>query len=135
MVIPAIAALIAANYEGKDRAFAYGIVGGIAAAAIAVGPIIGGWVTTNYTWRLVFVGEVVIVAVILLFRGRLKPSPRPEHIPRIDVVGGALSAAGLALIVFGILRSSTYGWIRPQGRRRDQRRGDHAVRRSPSSRS
>ena len=114
MVIPAIAALIAANYEGKDRAFAYGIVGGIAAAAIAVGPIIGGWVTTNYTWRLVFVGEVVIVAVILLFRGRLKPSPRPEHIPRIDVVGGALSAIGLALIVFGILGSSTYGFIRPK---------------------
>ena len=52
LVIPAIAALIAANYEGKDRALAYGIVGGIAAAAIAAGPLIGGWVTTYYTWRL-----------------------------------------------------------------------------------
>src|SRR6476619_8578335 len=63
LVIPAIAALIAANYEGKDRALAYGLIGGVAAAAVAVGPIIGGWVTTNFTWRYVFVGEVVIVAV------------------------------------------------------------------------
>ena len=70
MVVPAIAALIAANYEGKERALAYGLIGGVAAAAVAVGPIIGGWVTTNLTWRYVFVGEVVIVAVILLFRKR-----------------------------------------------------------------
>src|SRR4249919_1497160 len=87
LVIPAIAALIAANYEGKDRALAYGIVGGIAAAAIAAGPLIGGWVTTYYTWRLVFVGEVVIVAVILLFRRRMQSSPRVEHPPRLDLVG------------------------------------------------
>ena len=47
LVIPAIAALIAANYEGKDRALAYGIIGGVAGAAIAAGPLIGGWVTTD----------------------------------------------------------------------------------------
>ena len=47
LVIPAIAALIAANYEGKNRALAYGIIGGVAGAAIAAGPLIGGWVTTT----------------------------------------------------------------------------------------
>ena len=47
LVIPAIAALIAANYEGKERAFAYGMIGGVAGAAIATGPLIGGWVTTD----------------------------------------------------------------------------------------
>ena len=114
LVIPAIAALIAANYEGADRALAYGIVGGIAAAAIAAGPLIGGWVTTYYTWRLVFVGEVVIVAVILLFRRRMQSSPRLEHPPRLDVVGAGLSALGLALIVFAILASSTLGLILPR---------------------
>src|SRR4051794_17810061 len=76
LVVPAIAALVAQNYEGKDRALAYGIVGGIAAAAIAVGPVIGGWVTTNFTWRLVFLGEVVIVVVILLVRNRMKAAPK-----------------------------------------------------------
>src|SRR5512134_417561 len=107
MVIPAIAALIAANYEGKDRALAYGIIGGIAAAAIAVGPVIGGFVTTTWTWRIVFVGEVVAVIGILLLRGRLKPSPKADPVPHLDVIGAALSAIGLALAVFGILGSSS----------------------------
>jgi MFS family permease len=113
LVIPAIAALTAANYEGKDRAFAYGIIGGVAGAAIAVGPVIGGWVTTNYSWRLVFVGEVVIVVGILLVRKRMQPAPRPDQPPKLDVVGAALSAAGLGLVVFGILQSSKWGWVRP----------------------
>jgi EmrB/QacA subfamily drug resistance transporter len=113
LVIPAIAALTAANYQGKDRAFAYGIIGGVAGAAIAVGPVIGGWVTTNYSWRLVFVGEVVVVAAILVVRKRMQPAPRPEHPPKLDVVGAALSALGLGLIVFGILQSSSWGWLQP----------------------
>ena len=113
LVIPAIAALTAANYEGKDRAFAYGIIGGVAGAAIAVGPVIGGWVTTNFTWRLVFVGEVVVVLVILVVRKRMQPSPRPEHPPKLDFLGAALSAAGLGLIVLGILQSSSWGWLQP----------------------
>ena len=113
LVVPAIAALVAANYEGKERALAYALIGGVAAAAVAAGPLIGGWVTTNYTWRLVFVGEVVIVAVILLFRRRMQPAPRAERVPQLDVVGATLSAIGLALIVFGILQSSTWGWVQP----------------------
>ena len=113
LVIPAIAALTAANYQGKERAFAYGIIGGVAGAAIAVGPIIGGWVTTNYCWRLVFVGEVVVVIAILVVRKRMQPAPRPEHPPKLDVVGAALSALGLGLIVFGILQSNSWGWLQP----------------------
>jgi EmrB/QacA subfamily drug resistance transporter len=113
LVIPAIAALTAANYQGKERAFAYGIIGGVAGAAIAVGPVIGGWVTTNFTWRLVFVGEVVVVIGILLVRKRMQPAPRPEHPPKLDVVGAAFSAVGLGLIVFGILQSSSWGWLQP----------------------
>ncbi len=113
MVVPAIAALIAANYEGRQRALAYGIIGGVAAAAVAAGPLIGGWVTTTFTWRLVFVAEVVIVAVILLFRRRMRPSPRPDVKPRLDVVGAGLSASGLGLVVFAILMSSTWGWVKP----------------------
>ncbi len=113
LVIPAIAALIAANYDGKDRAFAYGIIGGVAGAAIAVGPVIGGWVTTYYSWRLVFVGESVVVVGILLVRKRMQAAPRPDRPPRLDFVGAALSAAGLGLIVFGILQSSKWGWVLP----------------------
>jgi MFS family permease len=113
LVIPAIAALTAANYEGKDRAFAYGIIGGVAGAAIAVGPVIGGFVTTYFSWRYVFVGEVVIVIAILIVRNRMQKAQRPEHPPKLDFGGAALSAAGLGLIVFGILQSSSWGWVWP----------------------
>jgi len=113
LVIPAIASLIAANYEGKNRAFAYGIIGGVAGAAIAVGPVIGGWVTTNYSWRYVFVGEVVVVIAILAVRKRMQVIARPDNPPKLDYVGVALSATGLGLIVLGILQSSKWGWITP----------------------
>ncbi len=114
LVVPAIAALVAQNYEGKERALAYGIVGGVAAAAIAAGPVIGGWVTTTFTWRLVFVGEVFIVAVILLTRKRMKSAPAEPNPPSLDIVGAALSASGLAIIVLAILQSSTWGFILPR---------------------
>jgi MFS family permease len=113
MVIPAIAALIVTIYQGKDRALAYGLVGGVAGAAIAAGPLIGGWVTTNYSWRYVFVGEVVVVIAILLVRNRLPAAAFEGRKPKLDYVGATLSALGLALIVLGVLQSSTWGWIQP----------------------
>jgi MFS family permease len=115
LVIPAIVSLVAATYEGKQRATAFGIIGGTAGAAIAVGPLIGGWVTTEFTWRYVFAAETVVVIGILLMRHRLTSPPRAARRPRLDVVGVALSAAGLALVVFGILKSSTWGLIQPRG--------------------
>jgi MFS family permease len=115
MVLPAIVSLIAGTYGGKERALAFGIVGGVAGAAIAAGPLIGGWVTTEFSWRYVFAGETVIVAAILLLRRRLKSFPLAERRPKLDVVGVGLSAIGLGLAVFGILKSSEWGWIQPRG--------------------
>jgi EmrB/QacA subfamily drug resistance transporter len=115
MVMPAIVSLVAATYEGKQRALAFGLIGGVAGAAIAAGPLIGGWVTTEFSWRYVFAGEVVIVAVVLVVRRRLTPSPGLEHSPHLDLVGVLLSAIGLGLVVFGILKSSTWGLIQPLG--------------------
>jgi len=114
LVVPAIAALTAASYEGKDRALAYAMLGGIAAIAVAAGPLIGGWVTTEFTWRYVFAAETVIVVVILLLRGRLAQAPAAERRPRLDVVGVALSSVGLGLIVLAILRSSVWGFVKPR---------------------
>ncbi len=113
LVIPAIAALTAANYEGKERAFAYSMIGGAAGAAIAAGPLIGGYVTTTWSWRYVFVGEVVVVIAVLIVHRRMKRAPKPEQPPKLDYGGAALSAIAFGLIVFGILKSSTWGWIRP----------------------
>ena len=115
LVIPAIVSLVAATYTGKQRATAFGIIGGIAGAAIAAGPLIGGWVTTELSWRYVFAGEVVIVIAVLLLRRRLGKAPAVEHPPHLDVFGVVLSSLGLACLVFGILKSSTWGLIVPRG--------------------
>src|SRR4051812_2145350 len=65
LVVPAIVSLIAATYTGKQRALAFGIVGGVAGAAIAAGPLIGGRGTTELSWRYLFAGEGLIVIAIL----------------------------------------------------------------------
>jgi EmrB/QacA subfamily drug resistance transporter len=115
LVLPAIVSLIAANYSGPQRALAFGIVGGVAGAAIAAGPLIGGWFTTELSWRYVFAGETLIVIAILLLRRRLRSAPAVEHPPKLDVVGVALSTLGLGFAVFGILKSSEWGLIEPRG--------------------
>ena len=111
LVVPAIAALTAASYEGRERALAYALLGGIAAVAIAAGPLIGGWVTTEFTWRYVFAAETVVVILILLLRGQIAQAPSAARRPQLDIVGVALSSAGLGLIVFAILRSSVWGFV------------------------
>jgi MFS family permease len=115
LVLPALVALVAANYRGGDRAIAYGVLGGVAGAAIAVGPILGGWFTTELTWRLVFVGEVVVAIGILLGTRLIREPPgEPDRTPRLDWVGSVLSASGLALVVFGVLQASNWGWLEPR---------------------
>jgi EmrB/QacA subfamily drug resistance transporter len=113
LVLPALVALVAGTYRDRDRAVAYGVLGGVAGAGIAVGPILGGWVTTDFTWRLVFVGEV-IVAIGILAGTRLMAEPeRAPGKPTLDWVGSVLSAAGLAVLVFGVLQASNWGWLAP----------------------
>ncbi|MEX2984293.1 MFS transporter [Streptomyces sp. C36] len=113
LVLPALAALVAGAYRGRERAVAYGVVGGLAGAGIAVGPLLGGWVTTYLTWRLVFAGEVVIV-IAMLCVVRWIPDVPKEPRTALDKGGVALSAAGLALFVLGVLQSSSWGWLKPR---------------------
>jgi EmrB/QacA subfamily drug resistance transporter len=114
MVLPAMVALVAGTYRGSERAVAYGVLGGVAGAGIAVGPILGGWATTEFTWRIVFVGEV-LVAIGILFGTRMMAEPeRAPGKPTLDWVGSVLSAAGLAVLVFGVLQASNWGWLAPR---------------------
>ena len=89
------------------------MIGGAAGAAIAAGPLIGGYVTTTWSWRYVFLGEVVVVLAVLAVHRRMARAPKPEQPPKLDYGGAALSAIAFGLIVFGILKSSTWGWIKP----------------------
>jgi MFS family permease len=112
LVIPAIAALIADNYSGHARVTAFAAIGAASGVAVAVGPLIGGFLTTYASWRYVFAGEVVIMAVVLLFRNVVSDSGGRARI-RIDILSVLLSAAGLVLIVYGLLQTKTWGWILP----------------------
>ncbi len=115
LVIPAIASLTASNYEGRDRAIAYGVIGAMAAVGVAAGPLIGGFVTEAASWRWVFAGEVVVIIAILLTVRTVRDVARAARPPRLDLVGAALSAAGMALVVLGVLRAPQWGLVRPKG--------------------
>ena len=113
LILPAIVALVAGNFPTERRPAAYGLVAAAGAIAVALGPLIGGLFTTYFSWRWVFAGEVVLVIAILLLARRIADAP-VEKRPRLDLVGSALSALGLAALVFGVLKSGTWGWLQPK---------------------
>jgi MFS family permease len=113
LILPAIVALVASNFGPEGRPRAYGLVMAAGAIAVALGPLIGGIATTYFSWRYVFVGEVLIVLAILALARRVQDAP-PGTRPRLDLTGAVLSAAGLGLAVFGVLRSSVWGWVLPR---------------------
>jgi MFS family permease len=113
LILPAIVALVAANFGRSDRPRAYGLVASAGAIAVAAGPLIGGMFTTYLSWRWVFVGEVLIVLVILAMHRRTADAPIGSR-PRLDLVGAFLTAAGMSMIVFGILRAGAWGIVTPK---------------------
>src|SRR5829696_7039187 len=113
LIMPAIVALVASNFGKPDRPRAYGVVAAFGAIAVALGPLIGGVFTTYASWRWVFAGEVLIVLVILALTRRMADAPADEGV-KLDLVGTALSAVGLGLVVFGILQAGTWGFVTPK---------------------
>jgi predicted MFS family arabinose efflux permease len=106
-------ALVAGNFPRERRPTAYGLIAAAGAIAVAAGPLIGGAVTTFASWRWVFAGETVIVALILVALRRVQDAPVAGRV-RFDAIGALLSIAGLSLLVFGVLESGTWGFVRPK---------------------
>jgi MFS family permease len=113
LILPAIVALVASNFDREARPRAYGLVASAGAIAVAIGPLIGGLFTTYASWRWVFAGEVLIVLVILVLARRMADTPGERDV-KLDLVGTALSAIGLTLFVYGLLRAGSWGFVQPK---------------------
>ena len=110
LMLPATASLVVANFSGKDRATAFGIWGGAAGASSAVGPLLGGYLTTHYSWRWGFRINVLVAALVIIGSLWLLNESRDERKPKLDWWGVLLSSLGLFAVTFGIIESSTLGW-------------------------
>ena len=102
LLLPSMQSLIHGNFQGAMQRRAYALVGASAAIAAAIGPLVGGFITTYLSWRIAFLGEVVIIGIVLLGSRRVRDVPYTGD-RRVDVVGAILSAVGMGGVVLGIL--------------------------------
>ncbi len=112
LMLPATMSIMSGTFTGHERATAFSAWGAVLGAAVAFGPLLGGFLTTNYSWRWAFRVNVIVapIAVIgaLLF---VRRSPRGAQRERIDVPGALLIASGMFMLVFAISEGETYGWF------------------------
>ncbi|WP_254280296.1 MFS transporter [Haloarcula marina] len=113
LLLPITYSIIVENYVGSDRAKAFGAIGGVTAVGVAVGPMLGGMLTTYASWRWGFLGEFLLVLLIVGLTLRyLRSQPTNEQIT-VDVGGTILSILAVVGIIGGSLLAGYYGWIRP----------------------
>ncbi|HSX41863.1 MAG TPA: MFS transporter [Candidatus Saccharimonadales bacterium] len=110
LMMPATASLLVTTFKGRERAIAFGVWGGIAAASSAVGPVLGGWLTTHYSWRWAFRVNIFVALLLLVGSIIIAEARDSAEKPQLDWLGVFLSATGLLALVFGIIEASQYGW-------------------------
>jgi len=114
MMIPATLSILTTTFQGAERAKAFAAWGAVAGAAVAFGPIVGGFLTTTYSWRWAFRINVIIAPIIVI--GALvsmHPDVRGDKRPHLDVRGSALIAVGSFSLIFGLSEGAIYGWWKP----------------------
>ena len=111
MVFPSTLSLISNVFtERRERALAIGLWGAITGAAIALGPIVGGWLLEVFDWRSIFFAMTPIAAIAGVLVARYVPTSRDPHAPRTDRAGFALSTAMVGLLVYTIIEAPNHGW-------------------------
>ncbi|MEO2139703.1 MAG: MFS transporter, partial [Thermoleophilia bacterium] len=111
LVLPTSLSLVNANFHGRDRAAAFGIWGATIAGMAAVGPVLGGWLTTDFSWRLIFWINPPLALLVIVGTLLLVPESKEAGAPGLrDWFGVLLISGGLALVVFGLIEGETYGW-------------------------
>ena len=113
LLVPGSLALISAAYPREERGAAIGIWSAFTAVNSALGPVLGGWLVENVTWRWVFFINVPLAVIVLLIAFRRIPESASEHAGRLDWPGAMLATAGLAALVFGLIESASLGLGHP----------------------
>lgn len=110
MILPTTLSLLNATFRGRERGIAFAVWGSTIGGMAAVGPLLGGWLTSAFSWRWAFginipLGILIIIGVLLTL-----DESKDEHPRRIDIVGATLSVVASATLVFGLIEGRTYGW-------------------------
>ncbi|MFZ1412043.1 MAG: MFS transporter [Micropruina sp.] len=114
MVLPATLSTVNATFRGRDRTLAFGLWGAVMAAAAAIGPLLGGWLTTAASWRWIFLVNLPLGAVILLVGARFVAETRGDQEQTgFDGWGLVGSAVGFGAVIFGLIEGSNLGWLQP----------------------
>jgi EmrB/QacA subfamily drug resistance transporter len=110
LLTPQTLAIINSIFPPERRGAAFGIWGAVAGVAAVAGPTLGGWLTTDFTWRWIFYVNLPIGVIALLGSFLIVPDLRPGRRHRLDIAGVLLSSLGLFLVVFGLIEGQRYDW-------------------------
>ncbi len=110
MILPTTLSIINATFRGRERGIAFAVWGSTIGGMAAVGPLLGGWLTTAFSWRWAFGINIPLGILILVGVTLTVAESRSDRTERIDVVGAILSVATMAPLVFGLIEGRTYGW-------------------------
>ncbi len=111
MVLPTTLSLVNATFQGKERGIAFAVWGSTIGGMVAVGPVLGGWLATDFDWRWAFninapLGLIIIIGLLIF----ATESKQPQREGRIDWVGAGISVIMFSTLVFGLIEGRAYGW-------------------------
>jgi len=112
MMLPTSLSLLNSTFTGKERGIAFAVWGSTIGGTAALGPLLGGWLTTSFSWRWAF--GINVPLGLLVIAGTLwavKESIGDENPGRADIVGALLSVLGIGSIVVGLIEGRSYGWL------------------------
>jgi len=114
MILPSTLSTVNATFQGRDRGIAFGVWGSVIGGMAAVGPLLGGWLTTEHSWRWAFYINIPITALALIGTYLwVAETKQPSRVPGFDVGGVFLSGLGMAGVVFALIEGPRFGFVTP----------------------